>query len=120
MLAPFLKFRLRRLDSQGFDYKLRHGPAGILLLSCDQVAVTHGVRFETTRYDEVGSGKLLRFILDPERLNSLANKVVGIALFGISKAGPGLPVNYQLVIYPCLEKNAGRMAQDRRHFSSLV
>src|SRR5215831_7011646 len=76
--------------------------------------------FETTRYDKVGSRKLLCFILDPERLNSLANKFVRIALFGISEASPGFPVDEEIAVHLGLQQNAGRVAEDGRYFSCLV
>lgn len=68
------------LHSQGFDHKPGHGSAGILLLSCNEVAVAHGVGFEATRNDEVGSGKLLRLVFNPKRLNTVADKFIGEAL----------------------------------------
>ena len=90
------------------------------MLAGDQVAVTHRVRFETTRYDEVGSRNLLRFILDPERLNSLANKVVGIGLFGVSKVSLGLSIDEEFFVYFRLQENAGRMVENGCHFSCFV
>ena len=78
------------------------------------------MRFETTGHNEIGSGKLLRLILDPEWLNALAYKFVSVTFFGIRKSGSGLPVDEQLAVHLCFEKNAGGVAENGRDLSGRV
>src|SRR5262249_18832951 len=120
MLTPFCRFGLCLLHSQSFNHKPRHCPTGILLLSRNQVAVAHGMRFETTRYDEICSRNLPRFVFDPEWLNALAYEFICVRLLRIGKAGPCFPVYQKLAVDFCLKKNAGCVAEDGCDFSRLI
>jgi hypothetical protein len=71
-----------RLDAQRLDEQPGGGRAGVLLLPGKQMSVANGVRFEAAADDEVGVGNLLRFVLDAERLDALADVLVGVLFLG--------------------------------------
>ena len=52
-----------------------------LPLARDNVPVARRVYFESAGNDEIRPGKFAGFVFNPKRLNTLADKVVGIAFF---------------------------------------
>src|SRR5215472_7295217 len=108
------------LHAERLDHEPRHRATRILLLSGNEVAVANRVRLETSGYDEIRACQLFRLILDMKRLNALAHEFVGVLLFGIGKAGPGLARDNQLAIHLGLQQEASGVAKDSRDLAGPV
>src|SRR5215510_1554216 len=102
--------RRRGSDSERLDDQTRRGSPRVLLLARNKKSVANCVRFEPGRDDEVGAIELLRFVLDPEGLDPLADKLVGVVLLRVREPGPGLPLDQHAPVgKPRLEQRAGRV-----------
>ena len=86
------------LATQGFDDETGSGGPGKLLLSGDQQTVAHGKVPEALIDDEVRSGNLPRFGLNPKWLDAATDEAVGVFFFAVRKAGPGLAFDEKLAI----------------------
>src|SRR5262249_47550582 len=85
-------------DTERFDHQPRGCGAGILLLSCHEVAFRHSVGLESAGDDEVGVGYLSRFIFDAKGLNPHAYKLIYKVLFRIRESSPCFSLDQQFAV----------------------
>ena len=102
------------LNSEGLDYKSGNCPTRELLLSGDQISVPNGVGFETAIHYEIRAFCFSRFVLYPERLNSLADEFIRKLFLRVGEARPGLSFHQKLVIDLRLHKDARGVTKHER------